>query len=80
MSWETIAFCIAMYCGSLYMAWYVTVPVLMLFFVMARLFLKRFVNIRRLNLLALGLTAIFSIPLAWISAIVLYQLGKTDLP
>jgi hypothetical protein len=77
---ETLGFWLVMLAGSLLMLWYATTPILAGFFLLTRQCIKRFSTVQHVNALALCLTALFTIPLSWISMSVLYKLGRIDFP
>jgi hypothetical protein len=76
----SLGFWFLLLADSLISLWYVTIPILIGFFVLTRQCIKRFSQVHRVNALALCMTALFTLPLSWISMLVLYKIGGIDFP
>ncbi len=82
MNWDAIGFFVFFYGVSMLKAWYVTLPILFGIFYGSRRILQHRIHSKHFSgdLLALTLTVISTVPLAYLSAIILYRLGKIDFP
>ena len=64
---------------SFMMLWYVTAPILFLFFLLCRGLIKTCTRVQRVNVLALSITFLIAVPLSWFAMQVLYHMGRIDL-